>query len=86
MVYNKEALLYKYRGKVNIPPLQMVDDILTVQTCGSTSLALNDHVNASIEQKKLKLSSKKCIKIHIGAKCDECETLLVHDEHMQEAH
>ena len=39
---------------------------------------MNNQVNAFIEQKKLKLSVKKCVKIHIGAKCKECEKLLVH--------
>ena len=85
-VYNNDELLYKYRGEVSVPPLQMVDDILTVQKCGSTSSAMNDQVNAFIEQKKLKLSVKKCVKIHIGAKCKECEKLLIHKEDMKEAH
>ena len=58
----------------------------TVQKCGSTSRALNDNMKAFIEQKKLKLSVKKCVKIHIGAKCDKCYELLVHDEFMQESH
>jgi hypothetical protein len=72
-VYKDKTLLYKYRGKVEVPPLQMVDDILTVQKCGSTSSAIDDHVIAFIEQKKLKLSTSKCVKIHIGLKCDQCE-------------
>ena len=86
MVYLNKTLLYKYKGQVDVPPLQMVDDILTVQKCGSTSSAMNDSVNAFIEQKKLKLSVKKCIKVHIGQKCSDCEKLLVHEEDMQEAH
>ena len=68
-----------------MPPLLMVDDILTVQKCRSTSRAMNNNMNAFIEQKKLKLSVKKCVNIHIGAKCDECDKLLVHDEFMQES-
>ena len=55
-----------YKGQFKVPPLQMVDNILTVQKCGSTSSAMNDSVNAFIEQKKLKLSVKKCVKIHVG--------------------
>ena len=87
LAYNDESLLYKYRGKVSVPPLQMFDDILTVQKCGNTSTAINDEVNAFIEQKKkIRRSAKKCVKIHIGGKCDECEPLLVHEEHMQEGH
>ena len=53
----------------------MVDNIFTVQKYGSTSRTMNDNMNAFIEQKKLKLSVKKCAKIHIGAKCDECDKL-----------
>jgi hypothetical protein len=64
----------------------MVDDILTVQTCGSTSSAINDVVNAFIEQKKLRLSVTKCVKIHIGTKCYKCEKLSVHEQEMKEAH
>ena len=30
LVYNDERLLYKYRGKVDVPPLEMVDDVITV--------------------------------------------------------
>ena len=81
-----KTLLYKYRGKVEVPPLQMMDDILTVQKCGSTSSAINDYLNAFMEQKKLKLSATKCFKIHIGPKCDQCEKLFVHEQEMKEAH
>ena len=85
-VYKDKSLLYKYKGKVEVPPLQMVDDILTVQTCGSTSSAINDVVNAFIEQKKLRLSVTKCVKIHIGTKCDNSDKLSVHEQEMKEAH
>ena len=29
LVYNDERLLYKYRGKVDVPPLEMVEDVIT---------------------------------------------------------
>ena len=38
--YTEEGLLYKYRGEVSVPPLGMVDDILTVQKCGATSVTI----------------------------------------------
>ena len=63
----------------------MIDNILTVQKCGATSLTMNSEVNAFIEQKKLKLSKSKCVQIHIGRKCDTCEKLYVHDDIMKEA-
>ena len=67
--YEEDTLLYKYKGEVAVPPLEMIDDILTIQKCGATSLAINSEVNAFIEQKKLKLSRSKCVQIHIGSKC-----------------
>ena len=67
-IYNNEELLFKYRGIVNIPPLEMVDDILTAVKCGEKSTDLNLAVNNFIEHKKLKLSAKKCGNIHVGNK------------------
>ena len=67
-IYKEDNLLYKYRNNVAVPPLQMVDDIITASKCGATSRALNSTVNEFIKMKKLKLSEKKCAQIHIGAK------------------
>ena len=55
LVYSREHMLYKYKGEVSVPPMEMVDDILTLQKCGLTSSAINSEVNAFIEQKKLTL-------------------------------
>ena len=60
--------MYKYRGVVSIPPLEMVDDVITAVECGSKSVKLNAAVNAFIDSKKLSLSTSKCSKIHIGNK------------------
>ena len=84
--YSEKALLYKYKGEVSVPPLGMVDDVLTMQKCGATSRAINTEVNAFFEQKKLKLAEKKCVQIHVGRKCGECEILFVHGERMKKAH
>ena len=67
-IYKDSNLLYHYRGSVEVPPLQMVDDIITASKCGATSLALNTEVNTFINMKKMKLSDKKCAKIHVGNK------------------
>ena len=83
--YTHKILLYKYKGEVIVPPLGMVDDVLKIQKCGATSSAINAKVNAFFEQKKLKLTNKKCVQIHIGKKCGECELLFVHGEHMKKA-
>ena len=58
-VYEEGELLYKYKGEVDVPPLEMVDDIFTLQICGATSEAMNSKVNAFIEQKTLTLGHKK---------------------------
>ena len=47
-VYNEGELLYKNKGEVDVPPMEMVDDILTLQKCGSASEAMNAEVNAFI--------------------------------------
>ena len=85
-IYKDTSLLYMYKGLVSVPPLEMVDDILTVEKCGLTALAMNAEVNSFIEQKKLKLSKEKCVQIHVGKKCETCEKLYVHGEYMKEAH
>ena len=40
--------LYKYKGIVDIPPLSMVDDLLTIQECGLKSLETNAYINTCI--------------------------------------
>ena len=63
--YEDPKLLYKYKGEVAIPPLMMVDDVLTVSKCQTDSVIMNSTVNAFMSTKKLKLSTKKCNMIHI---------------------
>ena len=41
LILQDEQVLYKYRGKVSVPPLEMVDDIISPVNCGSTASALN---------------------------------------------
>ena len=57
--YAEKEMLYKYKGEISVPPLGMVDDVLTVQKCGSTSAAINSEVNAFFEQKKTEIIRKK---------------------------
>ena len=52
-VYKTKNGLYQYKGKVDVPPIEMVDDILTIQKCGPAAEEMNHKVNAFIEQKKL---------------------------------
>ena len=68
IIQQEEQVLYKYRGIVSVPPLEMVDDVITASKCGSTTVALHTLVNSFMDSKKLKLSFKKCATIHIGNK------------------
>ena len=68
LILQDEQVLYKYRGKVSVPPLEMVDDIISFVKCGSTATAMNAKINAFIETKKLKFGVQKCAKIHFGNK------------------
>ena len=40
----------------------------------------------SFNRKKIRLSQKKCVRIHVGKKCKQCEKLYVHEEEINEAH
>jgi hypothetical protein len=86
-IYKDDKLQYQYRGSVSVPPLEMVDDIITASKCGSTAIALNTAVNTFIEQKKLKLSEEKCSQIHIGNKQSKlnCPQHKVHGNPMKES-
>ena len=55
LILQNEHLLYKYRGKVKVPPLQMVDDVITAAKCGSTSSALNAAINTIHGTKEAKI-------------------------------
>ena len=76
-------MAYKYRGKVVVPPLQMVDDVLTVAKCGAASVTLNASVNSFMSSKKLQLNQSKCAKIHVGKKCEDCLELFAQKKHMK---
>ena len=84
-VYEKEELVYWYKGLVAVPPLCMVDDILAVQKCSRKSVEMNAAANAFIELKKLTFSHSKCSKIHIGRQTGDCPQLKVHEAPMKES-
>ena len=79
--YEHPELLYTYKG-VPIPPLGMVDDILTVSNVENTETT-NKLVNTFIEEKNLKLSKEKCVRIHIGKGHENCLQLMAHKEQMK---
>ena len=83
LAYKNPEDLYMYKG-VSIPPLEMVDDILTV-TNVEKSLKMNQLVNTFIEHKRLKLSDSKCSRVHIGSDHSKCPPLKVHDSVMKDS-
>ena len=83
LAYSRPEVLYKYKG-VTIPPLGMVDDILTVTNVKDTT-TVNKLVNTFIDQKKFKLSHAKCVRIHLGKGHINCPQLEVHEKDMKEA-
>ena len=84
LMYEKPELMYKYKGIVSVPCLQMVDDILIPAKCSSTqSVQANSVVNSFMDIKKLTLSKKKCHNVHIGNEnFGSCSKLKVQDSPM----
>ena len=80
--YEMPDILYKYNG-VDIPPLGMVDDIITVTNVENTE-NLNKLVNEFIKSKNLRLSKSKCFRIHIGRGHENCPDMKVHEDLMKE--
>ena len=52
--------LYKYKDIVSIPPLALIDDVVSVNKCSADAIEANAIVNMKIESKKLRLSEDKC--------------------------
>ena len=84
IAYQDEELLYRYKGVVAVPPICMVDDVMSISKC-SESGKTNSVINSFIEMKKLKLSQKKCSRVHIGKGKQECPELKIHGEKMKDS-
>ena len=69
--------------QVQMYKLQMVDDILSIQSCSSKSLKINTAINTFIDLEKLKLSKSKCHNIHVGSKRKNCPVLKIQDKKME---
>ena len=69
--------MYKYRDKVGVPPLSLIDDTIGVAKCGIESVELNEYRNVKSNIKKLQYNSEKCFKMHVGKKVDDCPELMI---------
>ena len=81
--YSQPNILYKYKG-VEIPPLDMVDAIISVSSVENTR-KMNDLINTFVEKKKLRLAKDKCHRIHLGKGHQQCPELVVHEHKMDES-
>ena len=79
----EQKQLYTYKKLVNILPLAMVDDLLSVTKCGMDSIEMNISINSLIELKKLTFHTpeenkkSKCHMMHIGNSSKVCPDMKV---------
>jgi hypothetical protein len=84
--YGDRNILYQYKGVVQVPPLQMVDVVISASKCGSQVVSTNSAVTTFSKLKKLELSESKCARIHIGKfKCDHCANISVNGKPIKES-
>ena len=70
-------LLYEYKDGLGIPPLGMVDDVITVSRCGVDSVAMNAYLNQKTNIKKLQFGPDKCHQLHVGKRNLCCPELFI---------
>ena len=81
--------VYMYKNKVEIPPLIMQDDTLSVSECGVKTIKINNLINTRTKSMGLQFGPDKCVKMHIGKNenygtCADCkvdnwkETIIKH--------
>ena len=69
---------------VNVLPLAMVDDLLSITDCGFKSIQMNASINTIIELKKLTFHTpevgkkSKCHTMHIGKESQVCPDMKIH--------
>ena len=76
--YERQEGLYLYNDCVSVPPLMMIDDLVSFSNCGPESIVTNAIINSKIESKKLEFGPSKCFNMHIGPDEVSCQELKVH--------
>ena len=71
--------LYMYKNIVPVPPLELVDDLFTISTCGYKTTMMNQFINTKTALKRLQFGTTKCVKLHVGRSCNKtlCRDLCV---------
>ena len=77
----KNIFTYTYRGEVEIPPLSMMDDVLTISECGTKTSMVHGFMKMKTDSKKLQFGAPKCKKMHVGKNLEsfKWQTLKVDD-------
>ena len=70
--------MFLYKEVVLVPPISMIDDLITFSKCGVNSIVTNAIINTKIEMKKLEFGPSKCHVMHIGKK-ETCYPLKAHN-------
>ena len=84
MKRDDESVLYKFKGIIFIPPLQMAGDVLMISRCGIETIEANSILNYKMESKKLRLSKDKCYHMYISKNGSKCPSeLKVHNFPME---
>ena len=73
----EDKYLFKYRNTVSVPPLSMVDDLLSISKCGKESVLVNAFLNVKTNIKKLQYGEDKCFKMHVGLDKSICPDLMI---------
>ena len=62
-------------------PLGLVDNLITISTCGLNTTKMNEYINIKSALKRLQFGTAKCIKLHVGKTCNEtlCKDLFLDD-------
>ena len=65
--YSSEAVeMFRYRKVISIPPMGMIDDLVSIAYSGFHSVLINATIDAKLSLKKLEIHKKKSIKLHIS--------------------
>ena len=70
--YRDKQRLYRYKNSVLVPPLAMIDNLVTFSICGIQAIVTNALVCSKIEMKKLEFGSDKCHAVHVGKSQNKC--------------
>ena len=70
---NVHDVLYKYKSCISIPPLSLIDDIISVSRCSTDSVKMNAIIESKISGMQLELGHKKCFQFHFGKNTSCCQ-------------